>query len=317
MRFLFKCDKSPHLSRKLLTVITAVILLAASLLVASLLASCGEIPSQQPISTISEKWLAIKKEFINPTAGLENRIDDFRLTFNNFFSSSVGSLYQTHRPQGIQYLEVVNSAADRLKTAIQNNDNQALYLTAAEIDASLDSLLRIDKSLSNAVQRNSFFLFLFFSLLVITIILILVAQYAKIERTENRERQSIAFSRETIKAQEQERSRIARELHDTVAHDILQLSIRTEIMNKEADTAKRNLLCDEVVSGQREIMKRIRDICENLIPPDFQRRRLGDALQSLCYNFWRRTNIECQIKIQKDFPFTNRSPYIPCRGSRL
>jgi signal transduction histidine kinase len=88
-------------------------------------------------------------------------------------------------------------------------------------------------------------------------------------------------------------------------------------MNKEFDASKRSRLCDEVVSGQREIMKRIRNICENLIPPDFQRRRLGDALQTLCYNFQQRTNIECQIKIQKDLPLNNLNSDIQLQCFRI
>jgi len=263
----------------------------------TLFAGCGESRSQS-ISSISEKWLAIKKEFNAPTDGLESRIDDFYLTLNGFFSSPIGFLYQTHRPEGIQYLELVNSAVDLLKTAVINNDNKALYLTAIEIDENLDSLQRIDKSLSNASQRNSFFLFLFFSLLVITIILILVIQYVKLDKAEKRERQSLAFSRETIIAQERERLRIARELHDTVAQDLWRLSFQVESIDKAAEKNERRELCADVAKGQKEVMQRVRNICDNLIPPDFQRRRFDDALRTLCYNFEQRTGIECQLVIQ-------------------
>jgi signal transduction histidine kinase len=88
-------------------------------------------------------------------------------------------------------------------------------------------------------------------------------------------------------------------------------------MNKETDTSKRSLLCGEIVGGQREIMKRIKNICENLIPPDFQRRRLGDALQTLCYNFQQRTNIECQIKIQEDLPLNTLNSDIQLQCFRI
>jgi len=153
--------------------------------------------------------------------------------------------------------------------------------------------------------------------LVITVILIIIVQYAKLEKAEIKEQHSLAFSQETIMAQERERSRIARELHDTVAQDILQLSLQTEIMNKETDTSKRSLLCGEIVGGQREIMKRIKNICENLIPPDFQRHRLGDALQTLCYNFQQRTNIECQIKIQEDLQLNTLNSDIQLQCFRI
>jgi signal transduction histidine kinase len=50
-------------------------------------------------------------------------------------------------------------------------------------------------------------------------------------------------------------------------------------------------------------MQRVRNICDNLIPPDFQRRRFDDALRNLCYNFEQRTGIECQLVIQDNLPY--------------
>jgi signal transduction histidine kinase len=119
------------------------------------------------------------------------------------------------------------------------------------------------------------------------------------EKAEKRERQSIVFSRETLKALEQERSRIARELHDTVAQDLWRLSFQTDSIDKKADPGERSRLCGEVTSGQKELMRRIRNLCDYLIPPDFQRRGLADSLKSLCYDFRQRTGIECLISVQE------------------
>jgi len=275
-----------------------ILLLIALIVFAACGAGCGKSQTPQSLSSVFGKWLDIKKELNSPTTGVESRIDDFCLTLDGFFSSPLGSLYQIRRPEGIQYLELAKSAVERLKTAIQNNDNATLRLTMVEIDESLDQLQRIDNDLSDASQRDYFFLFFFFSLLVITVILVLIIQYARTERAEKRERQSLAFSRETIVAQDRERSRIARELHDTVAQDLWRLSFQTESIDKADENAQRSKLCAEVVKGQREVMRRVRSICDDLIPPDFKRRRFDDALRTLCYNFEQRTGIECQLVIQ-------------------
>jgi signal transduction histidine kinase len=100
-------------------------------------------------------------------------------------------------------------------------------------------------------------------------------------------------------AQEQERSRLARELHDTVAQDLWRLTFQTDSIHKAAGEEERRLLCEEVINGQRELIKRIRTICNTLIPPDFKQRGLPGALHSLCYDFGRRTGIECQLTIQE------------------
>jgi len=60
----------------------------------------------------------------------------------------------------------------------------------------------------------------------------------------------------------------------------------------------------QAAKEQRAIMQRIRDICDTLIPPDFQRRGLINALESLCYNFWQRTKtsgtgIECSVTAEE------------------
>jgi len=264
------------------------------------LSSCAD--SEYPsIASISASWLKLKSDMLNTEQadGLESRIEDFRLTLKKFLSSPIIYLYRIRRPENLQILADIDTAADRLN-ALKDGGGLPLLLAITEIDSDLEQLWLIEKSLSDASQLQYFQLLFFLCVFIISIVLALRGLFGRLKNAEKREEQSLAFSRETIKAQELERSRIARELHDTVAQDILQISLQTEIMNKETDTTKRNRLCDEVVGGQREIMKRIRNICENLIPPDFQRRRLGDALQILCYNFQQRSNIECQAIIQKD-----------------
>jgi signal transduction histidine kinase len=279
-------------------------LLFTGVLCAVVIISCANSDVYPSISSISTSWLKLKSDIINSKQDddLESSIEDFHLALKKFLSSQIIYLYRIHRPENIQILADIDSAVDSLYGALKDGGGLPVFPIMLEIDSNLEQLQLIEKNLSEASQLQYFQLFFFLCVLIISIVLALWALYSRFEKAEKREKQSLAFSRETILAAERERSRIARELHDTVAQDILQLSLQTEIMNKEADASKRSLLCGEIVGGQREIMKRIRNICENLIPPDFQRRRLGDALQALCYDFQQRTNIECQIKIQKDLP---------------
>jgi len=251
----------------------------------------GIYPSAASIAT---EWLAIKRN-LNP-----NNIESFRLTVQRFMGSPVGLLYQINRQQEMQTFETIVPAMEQLKTAVKNGDSGALYFSVLEIDANIDLLRDIDESFSNTSLLRYFQLFLFFSILIIIIILALTMLYSRLNTAEERERQTLHFSRETLIAQEQERGRIARELHDTVAQDLWRLSFQTENIDKTTDKAERSLLCAEVAGEQKELMRRIRSICENLIPPDFQRRGLADSLGSLCANFQQRTGIDCPLTIQKD-----------------
>jgi signal transduction histidine kinase len=84
-----------------------------------------------------------------------------------------------------------------------------------------------------------------------------------------------------------------------VAQDLWRLSFQTDSIGKTEEAEERRRLCGEVVKGQQELMKRLRTICDALIPPDFQRRGLPGALRSLCYNFQERTGIECALTVQE------------------
>jgi len=266
------------------------------------------------VSAVSGAWLAIKTELITlnnnppnraynvPAEKLEADIADFRTVINRFLNSPVGSLYQLHRPEELQSLRLDNAVRrleNALRSSFESGNIGEVFSITLEIDTAIDHLQQVDNNLSDISQLRYFQLFFFFSLLIIIIVLALSILYGRLEKAKTREQQSLAFSRETVIAQEQERSRLARELHDTVAQDLWRLSFQTDSIDK-AEPQERRRLCAEVVKGQKDIMRRIRDICDNLIPPDFQRRGLLYALKNLCYNFEKRNGFECQLTVQNN-----------------
>jgi signal transduction histidine kinase len=268
-----------------------------------LLALCGCGSSSVPsVSLLSHKWLEIKTGLFSLTPGQRpdsGALNDFTGELERFFTSPVGSLYQTHQPGIARPVTAISKTVERLKLALPAGDSAALRAAALEIDAAVDQLQMLDTGMSDTIQIQYFGLFFFFSLLVILSVLALWFLSRGLENAVSRERQSRIFSRETILAQEQERSRIARELHDTVAQDLWRLTFRTDSIHKADTEEERRLLCGEVAKGQRELIKRLRSICDTLVPPDFKRRGLPDALRSLCYDFSRRTGIECVITVQE------------------
>ncbi|MBI4805618.1 MAG: sensor histidine kinase [Desulfovibrio sp.] len=101
------------------------------------------------------------------------------------------------------------------------------------------------------------------------------------------------LSRELIKAQESERQRIARELHDKAAQDLSLLKIELEALNSshgplppEARTHVSRLLSQ--TSG---IINEIRDISYALLPPDLEQLGLASAAFRLCEEFTSRHGV--------------------------
>ena len=276
------------------------------LITALFTASCAKSGTFPSAASVAGEWLEIKRELnTDDPASCAARIESFRQTVENFLASPVGSLYKVQKQDEMRTFETIIPSVEQLKTAViqeavEDSNGQTVFPLTLEIDTYIDLLRNIDESLSDASLLRYFQLFFFFSILIIIIIFALRMLHSRVDMAEKRERQSLSFSRETMIAQEQERGRIARELHDTVAQDLWRLSFQTDSIGKTENVQERSRLCAEVVSEQKELMRRIRAICDNLIPPDFQRRGLADTLGSLCSNFQQRTGIECQLTIQKD-----------------
>jgi len=293
-------------------------------------AGCESKNSRPSASDVAGAWLDIKTK-LNTTDmtefspdGITAQIEEFNSTLNRFINSPIGYLYRAHRKGDMRSIQEITAAINRLKDAVQSGSVQEVFSNTIEIDRAVSMLQRVDAELSGTSQLNIFLLFFFFSLVVIAITLILTALQNRLKTEKLQHQQSLSFSRETIQAQEHERARIAGELHDTVAQDLLRLSLQTELIKKDAVSEKQSRLCAEVAQGQTELLNRIRNICDGLIPPDFQPSvinykeppvpRLPDALRTLCNAFEKRAGIECNITIHDnaDFSFLDVDTQLHC-----
>jgi len=272
------------------------VFLTASFLLA---AACSFDYPNLSVSSISFEWLEVKKalyqiEKNEDAQSILIQINKFNIMLNDFIVSPVGKMYQSYKEEIISdelITELLNidTLLERLKTAIQNSGgfiNAEILSSLLEVDIIIESLQYNDTNLSNTLLLHIYLLFFFLTLLIIIIILVIQMLYSRFEKAKTREQQSILFSREIVNAQEHERKRIAREFHDTVAQDLWRLSFQIDN--------------EQVVEEQRAIIQRIRNICDTLIPPDFQRRGLLNALKKLAFDFGQRTGIECRVTIHND-----------------
>jgi signal transduction histidine kinase len=125
--------------------------------------------------------------------------------------------------------------------------------------------------------ENYIILLWLFVLVITGLMFILSYLFLSMRRAMERERMSLDFSLLAIEGLENERRRVARELHDSV------LPLVRE---------------DPAVSGL------IRSICADLMPPDFTRVSLKDSLADLCVQFTRRANIECNYFMEEEVDFS-------------
>ncbi len=110
-----------------------------------------------------------------------------------------------------------------------------------------------------------------------------------------------AAQRRLLTEREQERKRLARELHDEVIQDLLIVNYRLEEMEsltEMTDTLHERL--DELRDEVRQLVEELRNICGNLRPPTLDSLGLGAALRSYTQSWTRRTGIEVELLVDEE-----------------
>ncbi len=108
--------------------------------------------------------------------------------------------------------------------------------------------------------------------------------------------------RRLLTEREQERKRLARELHDQLIQDLLSLNYDLEEMEAKADGLP--ALRDHWTEMRQNILTMVEDlrrICGNLRPPTIDSLGLGAALKSYLHDWRRRTGIEVKLEIDDNF----------------
>ncbi|MCR5219330.1 sensor histidine kinase [Treponema sp.] len=137
---------------------------------------------------------------------------------------------------------------------------------------------------------TTFFLifdFVFFAVAVTAIILAI-----NFLKSREQFKKSHSYLRYAIQGQEEERSRIARELHDTVAQDLRWCKNVLEKQN--TDELKK---ISEVVS---KTLKMVRSLSLNLAPPDIIKNDFHANVLNLCQNFSELNKVEFRLTVMPE-----------------
>jgi two-component system NarL family sensor kinase len=103
---------------------------------------------------------------------------------------------------------------------------------------------------------------------------LLMLLYVRKRRAEKRGEQHAEVSLSVIQGQEEERRRVAGELHDTILPELQHIA--QALRAEDGETA---------LERQRAVSAAIRELCSRLLPPDFERLSFKDALLDLCASF--------------------------------
>lgn len=126
---------------------------------------------------------------------------------------------------------------------------------------------------------------LFFALLFFAVVFII--KFLKDKKNLHASNEYILY---TIRGQEEERSRIARELHDTVAQDLRYCKSLSEKKNAGE-------LLPQISSILGSTIQQVRAMSYNLAPPDITQNDLAANLMSLCADAAEKSGIEFRFTL--------------------
>lgn len=119
-----------------------------------------------------------------------------------------------------------------------------------------------------------------------------------IERLETERRES---ARGALAAQERERTRIARELHDQVGQALTAVMLQLERWSREADPTAREGL-HKAREALRASLEDVREIARRLRPEALDDLGLASALAALTNEMTRRTGVRVERRVAPDLP---------------
>jgi len=274
------------------------------------------------IQDIIKQWTAIERRFLtdpsaatdsSAAAALLDDVDVFCAMVQDFQQSELFRIYRLVPfmpesnpplipvpPREIPEIETVTGLALALRTALYSGDREKALNISMDINDALVLWLERDREAVRFSGDAHYWLFFVFIAFVVFMAASLYFLYRVLAGSLKREAEHVVLSRAFLLAQEEERARISRELHDTIAQDLRYLSLGMEKISRTGDAAERDKLCRDAAGIQSTLIHRLRDICDNLVPPDFRISGLPDALRRLCLDFGKRTGIDCRAEISKD-----------------
>ena len=274
-------------------------------------------PDKSPaIQDIVNQWIDIDRHFARQFAtntedlDLIGAVDVFYLSLQKFQKSN---LYRTYRaipfspPTGRSFalhpsedIEEVGIAADLalvFRDSIVSGDMEKAQAVSAEITGILIRLLIIDGDVKRYIDSSYFHLFITLIVFIVIIALLILFLHQSLTRSLKRENEGTIFSHTYMIAQDEERARISRELHDTIIQDMRCLLLETEKIGNTDEKKEREKLIGKTVPLMADLIRKTRDMCNGLIPPDFRFSELPDALRQLCLDFGEKTGIDCRAEI--------------------
>ena len=246
------------------------------------------------INKIYEDWIQVESSISTGTE--DNSLEYFYKRHKEFTETDIY--------KNMIISETYGDSLKKLDAAIESED-------IAQIRSAVFNLGQLDLLISQ--KSNHEYIYLSQLLLVFCVIIsvFLFIIYKNYEKKRNEAKQMGIYSRFMIDGIETERSRISKEIHDTVLQDIKALSFKYELIDS-ADVQNNESLKDELISQTNSCISQLRAICNNLTPIELSGNNKDIngfilAIHNLIDQFTAKSGIECILKMQDKLDISSLS----------
>lgn len=246
------------------------------------------------INKIYEDWIQVESSI--STGKEDNSLEYFFKRHKEFTETDIY--------KNMIISETYGDSLKKLDAAIESED-------IAQIRSAVFNLGQLDLLISQ--KSNHEYIYLSQLLLVFCVIIsvFLFIIYKNYEKKRNEAKQMGIYSRFMIDGIETERSRISKEIHDTVLQDIKALSFKYELIDS-ADVQNNESLKDELISQTNSCISQLRAICNNLTPIELSGNNKDIngfilAIHNLIDQFTAKSGIECILKMQDKLDISSLS----------
>jgi signal transduction histidine kinase len=239
-------------------------------------------------------------------------LDAFSAALEAAAASSFWRSLSVASPAASETMGRIAGLTEELRLFLLRGETEGALRCGLRISAGLLRLEELSGEAAHTIQMTYFYLFCILAALFIIMAAALWLLNRALERALVREKNSAAFSRGIMLAQERERARIARELHDTAAQDLRGLALKISRLKREPQGLRE--FCREAAGDAEQILRRIRGICGGLAPPDFSAAGLPGVIRYYCREFGERTGIDCRVSVEAglEYPALDAEAQLQC-----
>ena len=253
------------------------------------------------------------EKFGDDTAEFQNK-NELNAFMNAFDFYKESNEYYVNTMINLEYKEIADKLDEKLDV-LQNARNQKdFYIAYTSVSKLLLRLVKVDNAINKKTITASIFVFLSISTFIFLLSVFLFIFLSRYEKLRNESKEIGYYSDFMFQEVQKERSRISRELHDTVCQDLRAAKIETELLNLTDEKNKEKK--ENIVNMLSKSINDLRSICNTLLPLGNKDDKQTSAWQSFVFALEnlieskrQKTDIQYNLKIESEIVAGNLNLY--------